>query len=104
MKYLVTGTNGPGFASASEAVAVLQEVVIPSFQLLMQYEKDGIVVAGGLPVGDRAFVCIIEAASNEQLDLLLRKIPMWGALDWKVTPLQSFKGRMEVEQDELRRL
>lgn len=102
MKYLVTGTNGPGFASLEEAATVLKNMVIPSFQILIQYEKEGVILGGGLPVGERAFAFIMEAGSNEELDRLLRKIPMWGGLDWEVTALQSFQGRMELEQDALR--
>ncbi len=53
--------------------------------------------ARGLPVGDRAFVFIAEAASNEELDSMLRSIPAWGVLTWKVTPLQSFAARAGFE-------
>lgn len=104
MKYLVTGSNGPRFSSLSEVSSELKDSVIPSFQMLIQYEKDGVIQGGGLPVGDRAFAFVMEASSNEELDRHLRKIPMWGALDWEVTALQSFQGRMEIEQDVLRKL
>ncbi len=104
MKYFITGTNGPGFASDEEAAEVLRNIVIPSFQRLIQYEKDGVIQSGGLPVGDRAIVFIVEAESNDALDRILRKLPIWGALDWEVTPLQSFQGRMAIEQDAVRQL
>jgi hypothetical protein len=80
MKYLVIGSGGPGFASPKEAVSVLKEIVLPSFDKLIGLEKKKI-VAGGLPVGDRALVFIAEAASNEELDKMLRELPMWGTLD-----------------------
>jgi hypothetical protein len=41
----------------------------------------------------------VEAASNEELDRLLRSIPAWGVLEWHVTPLQSFAGRAAQERD-----
>ena len=99
MRYLVSGSEGPGFASPEEAVEILEEVVLPTFDALMKLEAQKKIAAGGLPVGDRAFVFIAEAASNEELDRLLRSIPAWGVLEWHVTPLQSFAGRAAQERD-----
>jgi hypothetical protein len=99
MRYLVTGSEGPGFASPEEAVEILEEVVLPTFDVLMKLEAQKKIAAGGLPVGDRAFVFIAEAASNEELDRLLRSLPAWGVLEWHVTPLQSFAGRAAQERE-----
>jgi hypothetical protein len=104
MKYLVIGSGGPGFASQEEAVSVLEEIILPSFDKLIWLEKKKRILAGGLPVGDRAFVFIAEAASNEELDKLLRELPMWGSLDWEVTPLQTFSGRADQEREIIRKL
>jgi hypothetical protein len=98
MKYLVVGSGGPGFGSAEEAAQILENIILPSFGDLIKLEKSKKILAGGLPVGDRAFVFILEAASNEEVDLIVRKIPMWGSLDWEVTPLQSFFGRAAQER------
>ncbi|MBI2903342.1 MAG: hypothetical protein HYY12_07125 [Candidatus Methylomirabilis oxyfera] len=103
MKYLVSGSEGPGFATPEEAVDILEEVVLPTFDALMKLEARKKIAAGGLPVGDRAFVFIAEAASNEELDRLLRSLPAWGVLDWHVTPLQSFAGRAAQERDVVKR-
>ena len=98
MKYLVLGSGGPGFASPEEAVTILESVVMPSFDALIKLEADKKILAGGLPVGDRSFVFIIEADSHDEVDKLLRALPMWGVLEWEVTPLQNFKGRADVER------
>ena len=103
MKYLVSGSEGPGFASPEEAVEILEEVILPTFDALMKLERQKKIAAGGLPVGDRAVVFIVEAASNEELDRLLRSIPAWGVLDWHVTPLQSFAGRAAQDRDVVKR-
>jgi muconolactone delta-isomerase len=97
MKYLVFGTGGPGFASQEEAVQVLKELVLPSFDALMKLEKQKKILAGGLPVGERALVFIAEAESNDELDSMLRDLPLWNLLEWEVTPLQSFGGRSSKE-------
>lgn len=104
MKYLVVGSGGPGFASPEEMVAVLKEIILPSFDELIRLEKKKKILAGGLPVGDRAFVFIVEASSNEELDQMLRTIPMWGALDWEVTALQTFAGRADQERSIVKKL
>ena len=49
---------------------------------------------------------IVEASSNEELDQMLRELPMWGSFDWEVTALQTFLGRAAQERSivkELRR-
>jgi len=93
MRYLVIGSDGPGFSSADEAAHLLNNIILPSFEQLKKWEADKKILAGGLPVGDRSFVFIIEASSNEELDQLLRGLPMWGVLTWKVSPLTSFAAR-----------
>jgi hypothetical protein len=98
MKYLVIGSGGPGFASPEEALRVLENMILPSFEHLIKLESEKTIIAGGLPVGERAFAFIIESSSNAELDEILRNIPVWGSMDWKVTPLQTFKGRAEKER------
>jgi hypothetical protein len=98
MQYLVEGTRGPLPPSPEQAIALLKGVVIPAFEYLSRLKAEGKVLAGGLPVGDRAFVCIIEAASNDESDRIVREMPTWGVLEWNVTPLQSFEARAEMER------
>ena len=44
-------------------------------------KAEGKILAGGIPVGDRAFICIIEAASNDEADRIVRDMPVWGSLN-----------------------
>jgi muconolactone delta-isomerase len=105
MKYLVTGSGGPGFAtSREEAVKLLEERVLPSLDQLTMLEKKKKILAGGLPIGDRACVFIVEASSNEELDQMLQKLPLWGLLDWKVTALQTFAGRAAQDRNIVKEL
>jgi hypothetical protein len=104
MRYLVVGSGGPGFASEEEALEVLERVVLPSFTEFERLETEKKIIAGGLPVGDRSFVFIVEAKSNDELDRMLRGIPMWGTLDWEVTALQTFSGRAEQERQAVKEL
>ena len=98
MKYLVVGSGGPGFTSSEEELQILENIILPSFDQLIKLEDEKKILGGGLPVGDRTFVFIVEATSNAELDNMLRKIPMWGSLDWEVTALQTFSGRANQER------
>ncbi|MEA3410158.1 MAG: hypothetical protein U9R74_01295 [Pseudomonadota bacterium] len=98
MKYLVRGSAGPGFASPGEAARLLEEKVLPTIEALAKLEQGKKIVAGGLPVGGRGFVFIVEASSNDEVDRMLRFLPLWGELEWEVMPLQSFFGRAVLER------
>jgi len=104
MKYLVVGSGGPGFASPEEAAEVLQSVILPTFKQIIEWEKKKKITSGGLPLGDRTLVFIVEAKSNDEVDQLLRKLPVWGELDWEVTALQTFSGRAKQERQALREI
>jgi muconolactone delta-isomerase len=98
MKYLVHAAKGPSFTSAEEMIPILEKIVLPGLDAVTDLEAKKTILAGGLPVGERALVFIIEAPSNEELDVMLQKIPLWGLLTWEVTPLQSFKARADHER------
>lgn len=97
MKYLVYASEGPSFRSVDEIIPVLEEMVLPGLAALSDLTARNVILAGGLPVGERALAFIIEAPSNEELDAMLQKIPLWGLLAWEVTPLQDFKVRADQE-------
>ncbi len=98
MKYLVQASGGPSFTSVEEMIPLLDSVVLPGLDAVADLEAKKTILASGLPVGERALVFIIEAPSNEELDAMLQKIPLWGLLTWKATPLQSFKNRADRER------
>ncbi len=97
-QYLVSGSGGPGFKSPAEALKLLQKMVIPTFVALRKLKAEGKILAGGLPVGARAFVFILEASSNEEAGRIIRALPLWPMLKWKVTPLQGIEGREKQER------
>jgi len=40
VRYLVVGSEGPGFASSEEAVQVLEKTILPSFDALIKLEVE----------------------------------------------------------------
>lgn len=97
-QYLVYATGGPGFKSPQEEHEILVKGIMPTFDALLALEEKKVIKAGGLPVGERAFVFIIEASSNDEADRIVRDIPAWGVFNWKIKPLQSIKGRAMKER------
>ena len=102
--FLVTTSEGPGFAAPEEVAEVLEKGILPTFDMLMELKEKKKIVAGGLPVGSRTLYLIVEADSNDEVDRMLRDMPAWGVFSWEVTPLQSFEGRAEMERQILKSL
>jgi hypothetical protein len=52
MRYLVSGSEGPGFASPEEVAEVLEKGILPTFDALKKLEAKKRILAGGIPVAD----------------------------------------------------
>jgi hypothetical protein len=46
MKYFVSASGGPGFASPEEALKILEKIVLPSFEMLIQLEGEKRILEG----------------------------------------------------------
>ncbi len=95
MQYLVTMEfvePGPLFA-AQQLGQMVEDTILPSFELLAAWQTEGKVVAGGVLAGTRTATFVLEAASNDELDQLLEGIPWWGVMKTTVAPLQAFAKR-----------
>jgi hypothetical protein len=104
LEYLVSASEGPGFATPEEALKTLEDMVLPLFESLMRLESEKKILAGGVPLGDRAVVFIVEAASHGEVDRMLRSLPMWGMFKWDVIALETFAGRAAQEREFVHRL
>jgi hypothetical protein len=40
MKYFVSASGGPGFASPEEALKILEKIILPSFEMLIKLEGE----------------------------------------------------------------
>jgi muconolactone delta-isomerase len=98
MKYLVTGCTAVEFASDEQLTHFLEDSVMPTFEYMTKLEREKRILYAGTPVGERTFVFIAEAASNEELDEMLRGIPMWPMMDVKVTALEPIADREKQER------
>ncbi len=93
MNYLVIGSGGPALTVPEDMIELMEDYILPGFEALAKLQQENKILAGGVPVSERAIAFIIDAASNEELDQIMRALPLWPVLEWQVTPLQSFEGR-----------
>src|ERR687886_2148882 len=79
-------------------LGMMRSAVLPGHEALINLKSEGKVIAGGFPVGERAIAFIVEADSSKELDSLLLEIPFWGITKTKVTPLQDFEDRRDLDR------
>jgi hypothetical protein len=105
MKFLLIGEDigygGP--VSPMELAATLENVYIPSFEILEKWESDR-KITGGFFAAQRAGAMIIEAPTGEELSKWMTSLPFWGLLTWKVIPLQSFHSGIDDAKTQVGRL
>jgi len=93
VKFEATGAGAP--TTREQAIELLDKLVVPSLEKLA---KEGRIRAGGLLVGARGGVFIIEAKSHDEVTEIVRALPAWGVWNWKVKPLESFAHRADLEK------
>ncbi len=97
MLYLVEfkATEAKPPTTREQAIELLEKLIVPSLENLA---KDGKIHAGGALVGARAGVFIVGAKSHDEVTELVYALPAWGVWAWKVTPLDSFAHRADLEK------
>jgi Muconolactone delta-isomerase len=99
-QYLVTQEfvdPGP-LLPPDQYLGMMRSTVLPGHETLLNLKSEGKVIAGGFPVGERAIALIVEADSPKELDALLLEIPFWVITRTKVTPLQGFEDRRDLDR------
>jgi hypothetical protein len=95
--YLVEfeATQAGALTNREQTIEQLDKLVIPTLESL---GRDTKVRAGGITVGTLAGAFVVEAKSKEEMTELLRALPAQGIMQWKVTPLETFTHRAELEK------
>ena len=78
-----------------QTIERLDKLVIPTLESL---GKDGKVCAGGITIGTLAGAFVVEAKSKDEVSELLRALPAQGIMQRKVTPLETFAHRADLER------
>jgi hypothetical protein len=93
VKFEATEAGSP--TTREQAIELLDKIIVPTLEKMA---KEGRIRAGGLMVGARAGVFVIAAKSNDEVTEFVRALPAWGVWNWKVTPLESFAHRADLEK------
>jgi hypothetical protein len=101
MRFLVSAESvdygGP--VSPKDAAAFFEYVIVPSFQMLEKWEKDGKITGGGF-AGQRAGCFIMEAASAEELSKTLSTLPLWAVTKWDIHSMVSFSSVLGIAREQ----
>lgn len=105
MKFFVTGefVEVGALLPPDQLVALVETTIIPSVEMLAQWERDGRLVGGAI-AGSRTGIFIIEASSSEELGEMLSTLPFWGMIKWDVHPLQSAESVVSRERGVVERV
>ena len=105
MRFLVTIDGSElGAGMPPERLAqVVEQMVVPSIEQLVQWEQEGRVYGGGYTAA-RGGVFIMEADSSEEVDQLVTSLPHWGLVKVDVKPLISTSTMLERSRAQRQRL
>jgi hypothetical protein len=81
--------------SFEQTIERLDKLIIPTLESL---GKDGKVRPGGITVDALAGAFAVEAKSKDEVTELLRALPAQGIMQWKVTQLETFAHRADIEK------
>jgi muconolactone delta-isomerase len=105
VKFLVIGEGTPVNAPQhpKDLVTFIEHAVMPTYQILEQWEKAGKLV-GGNYAGQTKGAFILEASSNDEVADMLTSLPLWGNLKFEVYPLQSLQSGINETKKQLEQL
>ncbi len=97
MLYLVEfeATQAGAPTNREQTIERLDTLVIPTLESL---GKDGKVRAGGIVVDTLTGAFVVGAKSKDEVTELVRALPAWGIMQWKITPLETFAHRADLEK------
>ena len=109
MKYLVMSTaiESKIPMDPSQAIPMLEQMILPSVKQLKKMEAEKKVLGGGFFSGSRDGAFIIEAESHKEVSEFLHFLPFWIGNRWTITPLDSFEtraGMVNVQIEHLKKI
>ena len=92
-QYMVTMnlTRADPLLNIGQLTDIVRGAILPSLERLKELQSEGKVLAGGHPVGQRYVVLYMEAESEDELQEMLRELPLSDMGDTTVTELKSFE-------------
>ena len=96
MLFLVTGRC----PISTEPTPAFLQASRDTLELLGAMQRDGRVRGGGVLIGPLGVCFIADAASNEDMHVLLTTLPSFRYADWEVTALIPFERDVELSVDD----
>jgi hypothetical protein len=81
--------------SREQTIERLDKLIIPTLESL---GKDGKVRAGGIVVGTLTGAFVVGAKSKDEVTELVHALPASSIMQWKVTPIETFAHRADIEK------
>jgi muconolactone delta-isomerase len=105
MRFLVTidGSDVGAGMPPERLAEVLDRMVIPGIEQLVEWEREGRIHGGGYTAA-RGGVFVIDADSSEEVDRLVTGLPHWGLVKVDVKPLISASAMLERSRAMLHRV
>ena len=106
MKYLVQSTVVESHVpwGDQDALTAHLERVVATHKRVIQLEKEGKVLAAGVPCARRAYTLIVDVAGNKELTEVLRSLPAWPSQDMTCTPLYDLEDQLATDGGMLEKL
>lgn len=104
MNYLVQMKLADRPTTPQEGINFIEQVILPTLELLKKLEADQKIVAGGPVSGAIALSLIVDAESSQELDNLISSLPVWPQMETTVTPLSTFDVRIQAVRTRLEQL
>ena len=95
--YLVEfeATQAGAPTNREQQIRQLEKLIIPTIESL---GKDGKVRTGGIAAGSLSGAFVVVAKSEDEVNELVRALPAQGIMQWKVTELETFAQRADIEK------
>ncbi len=90
MKYVVRAYDGLSFLPPETMLDAVESAGVKDVEILV-IESRAKVFDDEPPAVDRAYLFIMDAASNAELEATLRKLPMWSMMTWHATRLDTYE-------------
>ncbi len=79
-----------------QAAGLIENMVIPTIERLIQLKSEGKVLVAGTPPGEKRVYFIADAASHHEISQLVDSLPLWPIHQWEITPLVDIEDHLDI--------
>ena len=87
-----------------QAAAMVENLVVPTLERLIQLKSEGKVLVAGTPAGHKSIYFVADAASHDEVTQLVDSLPLWPIHQWEITPLLDVEGQLTIVRELLAHL